>query len=100
MGYLQKAYEAALHAEIARLGQHVADLIDASGQECACGYDKPDDVCLGHQPLLKRKDAEIARLREVMRIQGNLLLQGTAGSRARIVGQRLLASMKKGESDE
>ena len=44
-------------ARIAELEQHVADLIQASGQECACGYDNPTDVCLGHKPHLDKRIA-------------------------------------------
>lgn len=41
-----------------------------AGEDCACSYDRPDDVCLTHSPLLERavkeRDealAEVARLR-------------------------------------
>lgn len=55
-----------LEAEIERLHEQVQDMIDASGQECGCGYDKPDDVCLGHWPAYKKQQDEIGRLREAM----------------------------------
>ena len=51
-----------LRTELEQTQQHVADLIDASGQECGCGYDKPDDICLGHQPKFNKLKAEIEKL--------------------------------------
>ena len=62
---LDDAYEAEvnqLRTELEQTQQHVADLIDASGQECACGYDKPDDVCLGHQPKFNKLNAKLEKL--------------------------------------
>ena len=53
-------------AEIERLHEQVQDMIDASGQQCGCGYDKPDDVCLGHWPAYKKQQDEIERLRELV----------------------------------
>ena len=52
--------------EIERLHEQVQDMIDASGQQCGCGYDKPDDVCLGHWPKYKKQQDEIERLREAL----------------------------------
>lgn len=46
-----------IREENERLLEHIQELLDASGQECACGYDKPDDVCLGHTPLFNRLKA-------------------------------------------
>jgi len=52
--------------EIERLTEHNQELIDASGQECGCGYDDPNDVCLGHLPKFKRLEAENTRLRAAL----------------------------------
>lgn len=69
--YASPTPPADLKAENERLREHIQELIDASGQQCACGYDKPDDVCLGHTPLFNRlkarataAEAENKRLRE------------------------------------
>ena len=54
---------------IEALEDHIQNMIDLSGQECACGYDNPDDVCLGHASLLNKVaalEAENARLREAL----------------------------------
>jgi diketogulonate reductase-like aldo/keto reductase len=48
-----------LVAEIERLHEQVQDMINASGQECGCGYDKPNDVCLGHWPAYKKQQDKI-----------------------------------------
>jgi hypothetical protein len=57
-------------AAIARaeaLQEHVTELL--SGQACACGYDSPYDVCLGHLPLYRktvaRAEAAEARVAEL-----------------------------------
>ena len=42
-------------ARIDELEEHIQDLIDASGQECCCGYDDPKGVCLGHKPYLDKR---------------------------------------------
>ena len=57
------ALEAA-QARIAELEQHIADMIDDSGQECACGYDNPTDICLGHLPMYRKAQARIAELEQ------------------------------------
>jgi len=52
--------------EIERLRVHIEELqekIDAE-TSCACSYDNPDDVCMGHSPALEKAKAEIERLRE------------------------------------
>jgi hypothetical protein len=48
-----------LEAEVERLHEQVQDMIDASGQDCGCGYDKPNDVCLGHWPAYKKQQDKI-----------------------------------------
>lgn len=73
------AIEAAMRekdAEIEALHEQVQDMIDASGQQCGCGYDKPGDVCLGHWPKYKKQQDKIERLRNFVQIvidQGGLL---------------------------
>lgn len=59
------ALEAA-QARIAELEQHIADMIDDSGQECACGYENPTDICLGHLPMYRKAQARIAELEGVL----------------------------------
>lgn len=59
-------------ARIAKLEAHVEELRQKnSSEDCACSYDKPGDVCLGHSPALAAAkgriaelEAEIAALRE------------------------------------
>lgn len=51
---------------IDELEQHIADMIDDSGQECACGYDNPTDVCLGHKPMFDRMQKRIDALTEAL----------------------------------
>lgn len=43
-----QARVAELEAEAERRDEQIQDMIEASGQKCACGYDKASDVCLGH----------------------------------------------------
>lgn len=68
---------AAKDAEIARLeaeadarDEQIAAMVAASGQECACGYEKPGDVCLAHLPLYLKREAdhkaEISKLRKAL----------------------------------
>lgn len=40
----------------------ISELIDASKQDCACGYDDHEDICLVHGKLLKAKDEQIEAL--------------------------------------
>lgn len=44
----------ALHIKLAALAPHGS---------CACSYDKPDDVCSHHSPVLVAAEAELATLR-------------------------------------
>lgn len=53
-----------LRTENAELLEHCQSLIDASGQECGCGYDTPEDICLGHTPMINKLKAERDRLRQ------------------------------------
>ena len=39
---------ARLESEAEKRNEQIADMLEASGQLCACGYDYPSDVCLGH----------------------------------------------------
>jgi hypothetical protein len=64
-----------LQAKIEKLDQHNADMIDASGQECACGYDNPDDVCMGHYGNFKRLQAEIEQLKSDNLIHKRVLVK-------------------------
>ena len=55
-----------LRAERDALDQRNRDLIDASGQQCGCGYDTPTDVCLGHLPMVSAlRASEAAALERV-----------------------------------
>lgn len=48
---------------IAGLERHNQALLDkVSSEDCACAYDGPDDVCLGHSPKLKAAEARISSL--------------------------------------
>jgi hypothetical protein len=37
-----------LEAELAASREQCQKLLDATGQRCGCGYDKPSDICLMH----------------------------------------------------
>jgi hypothetical protein len=37
-----------LEAELAASREQCQKLLDATGQHCGCGYDKPSDICLMH----------------------------------------------------
>lgn len=54
-----------LAAKLEASDEHRQQMINLSGQECACGYDFPDDVCLGHKPMFDRLRQERDELREV-----------------------------------
>ncbi|MCP4410768.1 MAG: hypothetical protein GY807_24110 [Gammaproteobacteria bacterium] len=58
------AHVAELEARNDEWEQHVADLINASEQTCACGYDNPTDRCLVCLKAFKTKDTEIERLQD------------------------------------
>lgn len=49
-------------AQIATLEQHVEELRDKvdGDNDCACSFDAPGEVCMGHSPLLKEAQAQIA----------------------------------------
>lgn len=50
------------------LERHNQALLDkVSSEDCACAYDHPDDVCLGHSPKLKAAEARIKALEEALR---------------------------------
>lgn len=49
---------AELEAEAERRDEQIQGMIEASGQTCACGYDRASDVCLGHYPHFKKSMAE------------------------------------------
>jgi hypothetical protein len=47
------------------LERHNQALLDkVSSEDCACAYDGPDDVCLGHSPKLKAAEARIKALED------------------------------------
>jgi cell division protein FtsB len=51
-------------AQIATLEQHVEELRDKvdGDDDCACSFDAPGEVCMGHSPLLKAARAQIAAI--------------------------------------
>lgn len=56
-----------MQPRIEALEEHIANMLEM--QECACGYDNPMDVCLGHATVLKRieaLEAENGRMREAL----------------------------------
>jgi hypothetical protein len=57
----------ALQARLAEVEAHNRALIDASGQECGCGYDRPSDVCLGHLPAYRKMQARLAEVEAELR---------------------------------
>ena len=59
-----EARAATLSAENERLKQHIEELQDEAGGNCACSYDEPGDVCMAHSPAVKRLSAENAALAE------------------------------------
>lgn len=66
-----KARIAELEAEAEQRNEQIYDMIDASGQKCACGYDKPSDVCLWHLSHFRRLlDAAYERAAEVAECEG------------------------------
>lgn len=55
------------YLRVEELEEHIANMLEM--QECACGYDDPMDVCLGHATVLKRikaLEAERDRLRRAL----------------------------------
>ena len=68
-----KGVEIVIRAERDRLSEQVKDMIDASGQECACGYDRPGDVCLGHWPKFKALAVNRDRLAQLVRRAQDLI---------------------------
>lgn len=49
------------------LERHNQALLDKiSSEDCACAYDHPDDVCLGHSPKLQAAEARIKALEEAL----------------------------------
>lgn len=52
---------ARLNAEAEKRDEQIAEMIEASGQTCACGYDYPQDVCLGHLPHFRKSVAAAER---------------------------------------
>lgn len=62
-----------VRAYVVELERHITLLQEKSAAEdCACSYDRPDDVCLGHSPMLKAAEVRIAeleaRLKEAERV--------------------------------
>ncbi|WP_417534156.1 hypothetical protein [Marinobacterium stanieri] len=55
-----------LQADMERLQQQNRDLIDASEQQCGCGYDDPADICLGHKAKLDSLEQERDQLKAVL----------------------------------
>jgi hypothetical protein len=68
-GHIQLNIEAA--DEIERLRAHVEELHEkVAHKDCACSFDFEGDVCMVHSPAVQRLEAEVARLRELFRIDG------------------------------
>ena len=52
---------AELETEAERRDEQIRDMIEASGQTCACGYDKASDICLGHLSHFRKSVATARR---------------------------------------
>lgn len=56
-----QARVAELEIEAERRDEQILDMIEASGQTCACGYDKASDICLGHLSHFRKSVATARR---------------------------------------
>jgi hypothetical protein len=54
-------------AEAAEAGVEVLRDKLCGVETCGCSYDKPEDICACHSPMMRKAQAEVARLRGALR---------------------------------
>jgi hypothetical protein len=74
VGQLQKALTdiVEVKARADALQEQIQEMIDYSEQTCGCGYDNPDDVCLGHWPAYKAMKDQLEAAQATLDIANKL----------------------------
>ena len=82
-----QARVAELETEAERRDEQIRDMIEASGQTCACGYDKASDICLGHLSHFRKSVATARRdaFEEAAKYHDNFLMTQTGTSVEKVV---------------